>query len=92
MPTRITIENQYEPMVMVSETTTFPVEDESNLIHANAESFHLLNPIYTYCSQEVSSLPSLRVPGAGEVGPRRPPWRSLSRSKRSRGSKRPAGR
>nr|XP_032521350.1 sodium channel protein Nach-like isoform X2 [Danaus plexippus plexippus] len=44
--------------IMVSESTTFPVEDESNLIHTNAESFHLLNPIYTYCSTEVSSLPS----------------------------------
>ncbi|CAH2094415.1 unnamed protein product [Euphydryas editha] len=44
--------------VMLTESTEFPADDESNLVTPNSESFHLLYPTYTYCSEDVMSLPS----------------------------------
>ncbi|XP_052744148.1 uncharacterized protein LOC112058382 [Bicyclus anynana] len=43
--------------IMFTEPNEFPADDESNLVHPYSESFHSIQATYTYCSDEVTTLP-----------------------------------
>ncbi|CAK1552294.1 unnamed protein product [Leptosia nina] len=43
--------------VMITEAFEFPSEEESNLVRPNSESYHIIHPTYTYCSEDVKRLP-----------------------------------
>ncbi|XP_047511390.1 sodium channel protein Nach-like [Pieris napi] len=43
---------------MILESSEFPSVDESNLVRPYTESFHIIHPTYTYCSEDVKALPS----------------------------------
>ncbi|KAH9630818.1 hypothetical protein HF086_001046, partial [Spodoptera exigua] len=42
---------------MYTDYTEFPSDDELSYIDGYGESFHILSATYTYCSDEVKSLP-----------------------------------
>nr|XP_026489652.1 sodium channel protein Nach-like [Vanessa tameamea] len=53
-----TILNAGAIRLMFTDWTEFPADDESNLVHPNSESFHIIHPTYTYCSEDVMTLPA----------------------------------
>ncbi|CAH4031782.1 unnamed protein product [Pieris brassicae] len=73
-----TVVNAGATRVMIMESSEFPSEDESNLVRPYTESFHIIHPTYTYCSEDVKALPSysrkclfeheMRVRHFGEYG------------------------
>ncbi|XP_039757898.1 sodium channel protein Nach-like [Pararge aegeria] len=46
--------------IMFTMPDEFPADDESNLVRAYTESFHSIHATYTYCSEEVTTLPYWR--------------------------------
>ncbi|XP_045528228.1 uncharacterized protein LOC123716508 [Pieris brassicae] len=52
-----TVVNAGATRVMIMESSEFPSEDESNLVRPYTESFHIIHPTYTYCSEDVKALP-----------------------------------
>ncbi|CAH0594118.1 unnamed protein product [Chrysodeixis includens] len=43
--------------VMYTDWTEFPADDETSIVDPNGESYHILHITYTYCSDEVQTLP-----------------------------------
>ncbi|CAH0728269.1 unnamed protein product, partial [Brenthis ino] len=44
--------------VMFTDWTEFPADDQTSLVQPYTESFHIIHPTYTYCSEEVTTMPS----------------------------------
>ncbi|KAM3962456.1 sodium channel protein Nach [Aphomia sociella] len=53
-----TIVNAGSIRVMFNDMYEFPVDEETKLVHPYTESFHVIHAIYTYCSEDVKTLPA----------------------------------
>ncbi|KAJ8713902.1 hypothetical protein PYW08_007522 [Mythimna loreyi] len=52
-----TLVNAGAILVMYTDWTEFPSDDEMAVIDTRGESYHILHAVYTYCSDDVQSLP-----------------------------------
>ena len=45
---------------MFTDWTEFPADDQTTLVNPYTESFHVIRSTYTYCSEDVTALPTWR--------------------------------